>query len=84
MVQTADYITDGLQIEHETLRDNIDTSIEINYYFQHKIEIIARFRIEGKSHQYKFSYFQSYLNRFENSFEKPFSLFATSSLFHNE
>ena len=84
MVQTADYITDGLQIEHETLRDNIDTSIEINYYFQHKIEIITRFRIEGKSHQYKFSYSQAYLNRFENSFEKPFSLFATSSLFHNE
>lgn len=84
MLQTTEYIVDGLQVVSHSFKEKVDTSVEVNYFFQDRIEIVCHFNDEKKSYAFQFIYNYAYLQRFESAFQKPFSLLKSKSVLHNE
>lgn len=74
MTASTAMVAEGLQVEHILLKQAADTSVEICYYVQQRIDIVCRFAAGEAHHEFRFTYTPEYLSRFSHSGEKPFGL----------
>jgi AraC-like DNA-binding protein len=73
----------GLSINRRAQKCDVNIAVEVTYFLDQKIEINCQFPFDGNAYYYQFIYTQEYLERFNTTLERPFSILHNTRYVHD-